>query len=89
MTGFATGTVTLVGDRLGIFAATPRRQNYPAYTTGDVHAGVMFSSWTANVFVNNVADTRGVLNGGIGYIPAIAFVYIRPRTVGVSISRSF
>ena len=89
VTGFATGIVTFVDDRVGIFAPTPQRQKYPPYTTGDLRGGVMFSSWTANVFVNNVADTRGVLNGGIGYIPAIAFVYIRPRTVGLSISRSF
>ena len=89
ITGFATGIVTFVGDRVGNFVATPQRQNYPSYTTGDLHAGLMFGSWTANVFVNNVADTRGVLNGGIGYIPAIAFVTIRPRVVGLSISRSF
>ena len=44
VTGFATGIVTFVGDRVGLFAPTPRREDYPAYTTGDVHAGVMFSA---------------------------------------------
>src|SRR5262249_39992306 len=64
MTGFAAGMVNFVGNRVGIFAPTPQRQMYPAYRTADLRAGVTFRSWTANAFLNNVADTRAVLNGG-------------------------
>jgi iron complex outermembrane recepter protein len=74
VTGFAAGIVSFVGDRVGIFAPTPLREIYPGYRTTDLHGGVKFRLWTANVFVNNVADARGLLNGGIGYVPAIAFV---------------
>jgi hypothetical protein len=41
------------------------------------------------MFVNNVADVRGVINGGLGYVTPFAFVYIQPRTIGLNVSKSF
>jgi hypothetical protein len=88
-TGFVGAAASYVGDRLGEFTGTPQRQDLPAYTKTDLHAGVKYDSWTVNAFVNNVADRRGVLNGGLGQFPPFGFVEIQPRTVGLSASRSF
>jgi len=46
-------------------------------------------SWTINAYVNNAADRRGLYGGGLGYDPPYAFLYITPRTVGVSLVKTF
>jgi len=89
VTGFFGATASYVGDRTGVFTRTALRQAYPAYTKTDLRAGVECDSWTVNFYVNNVTDTRGELNGGRGYYLPYAFIYITPRTVGVSIAKSF
>jgi iron complex outermembrane recepter protein len=89
MTGFVGSSVSYVGDRIGLFQAGPVRQDYPAYTQVDLRAGLEFASWTASFFVNNVDDERGVLGGGLGGINPAAFIYIQPRTAGLSISKVF
>ena len=89
--GVIGGVVKYVGQREGVFgtAASPQRQAFPAYTALDLRTGVSYESWRANLFVTNVADRRGVTTGGLGAVPPFAFTYIQPRTVGVSVSRSF
>lgn len=54
-----------MGDRLGGFTygVTQPREVYPAYVQGDVRSGVRFNGWTVNLFVNNVANRRGLVNG--------------------------
>jgi len=89
LTGFAGGKVSYVGDRLGVFTANGVRQTYPAYTKLDLRAGLYYGSWTASVYVNNVADRRGLLSGGIGTFPAFAYYYIQPRTVGLNVVKNF
>ncbi len=88
-TGFVGAAASFVGDRLGEFTGTAQRQDLPAYTKTDLKVGATYDSWTINAFVNNVADRRGVLNGGLGQFPPFGFVEIQPRTVGLSASRSF
>jgi outer membrane receptor protein involved in Fe transport len=89
LTGFAVAAVSYVGDRVGTFKATSRRQIFPAYTQANLRAGMMYDFWTADLFVTNVADSRGVLAGGLDTVPANSFVYTQPRTVGLAISRTF
>jgi iron complex outermembrane receptor protein len=88
-TGFVGAQASYVGDRFGTFQDTPLRQHFPSYTKIDLRAGVKVDSWTANFYVNNVADSRGVLDGGIGYLNPSAFIYIQPRTAGLNLSRTF
>lgn len=88
------GSASYVGHRLGSFrglsAGVPLpRQTLDAYTQIDIRAGVRIDSWNANLFVNNLSDKRSALYGGLGALPATAFSYIQPRTVGVSVSKSF
>ena len=94
--GFAGATIGYVGDRVGQFeppnpSGPPPTQGYfPGYAKTDLRAGVKYDLWEGTFFVNNLADKRGLLNGGPGnYIPPYAFVYITPRTVGLSVARRF
>jgi iron complex outermembrane recepter protein len=92
--GFVGASVSYTGDREGAFQTlqapgSPQRQLFPAYAKTDLRAGVRYDSWTANFFVSNVADKRGVLNGGVGDFPPFAFQVIQPRTVGLSVVKSF
>jgi len=102
VTGFVGAQVSLVGDRLGEFpacssptalslcpsAAAPR-QDYPNYTQTNLRAGAKYGPWTTHLFINNVTDRRGLIGGGAGAFPPNAVEYIRPRTVGLNVSRSF
>ena len=93
MTGFIGGAVSYVGAREGIFAniftPTPERQIFPSYAQTDLRAGVTYKSWTTNLSVNNAGDRRGVLTGGLDNINPAAFNYIQPRTIGLSLARTF
>ena len=87
-TGFVGGLVTFVGDRYDLFtAAGMPRQHYPAYTKVDLRAGFKDKTWTFNVYANNIADERGILNT-VDLFPN-EYVYITPRTVGISLAKSF
>jgi iron complex outermembrane recepter protein len=88
-TGYVGGTVSYVGDRLGVFTSTPARQDLPAYAKTDLRAGVKYQSWDLDFYANNVADRRSLLNGGLGTVIPVAFSYIQPRTVGFAIAKSF
>jgi iron complex outermembrane recepter protein len=92
----AGGSITYVGDRRGEFVPrpdlAPQRQTYPSYTQADLNAGVKGETWRANVFVQNVTGKRGVTGGGFNnqtnYNP-FWFNYIQPRTIGVSLEKTF
>ncbi len=87
------GTVSYVGEREGefatLFSANADRQVLPSYSQLDVRAGLTYQSWDLRLSVNNVADKRGLLRGGLNSIYPYAFNYTQPRTVGLSIAKSF
>jgi outer membrane receptor protein involved in Fe transport len=87
--GFVSAVGAYVGERVGIFEATPVRQDYPSYTKLDLRTGINGDSWTINLYVNNVTDKRGVVSGGLGQYPPFAFQIIPPRLFGLSVSKSF
>jgi iron complex outermembrane recepter protein len=90
MTGYVGGTLVYVGNRLGFFLSVPpppARLEYPSYTKLDMRAGVKNGDWTINAYVNNATNKRGVLTT-IDFFPN-EFVYITPRTIGVSIAKTF
>ena len=76
-----------VGDRLGVFQATPNtpRGELPSYLKLDLHAGVKKGDWTISLFANNVTDKRGLLVND--QFPTVSL--IQPRTIGLSASRTF
>jgi outer membrane receptor protein involved in Fe transport len=87
---FAVGaTASYVGSRKGEFAATSARQELPAYTETDLRAEARVESWRVRMFCNNVEDERGLISGGVGSSNPAAFTIIRPRIVGLSVTRTF
>jgi len=99
MSGFAGATVSYFGRHEGQFPSVfigPERQYYSPYAKTDLHAGVLRDQWTLNLFMNNLMNKRGVLVGGLDaypnhvYVPNIdAYNYIAPRTIGLSVTRTF
>lgn len=85
------GVLSYVGDRLGAFqyVFAPTRQKLPAYTQLNLHASLQRGSWTLNAYANNIGNARGVLDGGLDKPDPSTFNYIQPRTIGLSLAKSF
>jgi outer membrane receptor protein involved in Fe transport len=84
-TGSVGGSWVYVGKREGGFGTLA----LPSYTQLDLRAGARYESWTLDLFLTNVADKRGSLSGTETPGAVSELVYIRPRTVGISVSKSF
>jgi outer membrane receptor protein involved in Fe transport len=94
LSGSLGASLSYVGDRQGVFLASvggvpPARQGYPSYSQLALNAGIRSESWTISVHVNNLTDRHGVLSGGKGFIYSDAFAYIQPRTIGLSLAKTF
>jgi len=87
--GTAGVSANFAGDRLGEFQPTEMRQYYPGYTTVDLNMGAEYRSWAANLYVRNVADSRGLISGGLGYEIPYAFNITRPRTILFNVTKTF
>jgi len=69
---------------------TPQRQVFPGYTQLDWRAALSEAElWSLELYINNAADRRGIIGGGIGTQIPTAFELIQPRTIGFSVSRNF
>jgi len=88
---FFAGKEIYMGDRKGEFTSLgSARQDLPAYAQTNLNAGVKVDRWTASLYVNNATDRRGVLYGGLGSSAApFTLDIITPRTIGLSVDRSF
>jgi iron complex outermembrane recepter protein len=91
--GHIGGSVSYVDDRQGnfpgYFSAAVQRQTFPAYWQTDLRGGFELDSWSLNLFVNNIADERGVLSGGAEKSNPFFFSFIRPRMVGLTLIKTF
>ena len=84
---FVGADASYLGDRLkNIGAEGPTV--YPAFTRVNCRIGMRDNTVEASLFLNNVADTRGILGNGVGTETA-SVTYIQPRTVGLSVSKKF
>jgi iron complex outermembrane recepter protein len=87
---FIGGTETYIGNRIGNLQSTPERQYYPAYAKLDARLGLNRDPWTVSLFCTNVTDRRGILTGGLdSIIDPHSFLYIQPRTIGLSVITTF
>lgn len=91
LSAYIGATGSYVGDREGVFrpATAPTREQFPSYTKVDLTLGIRMGGWSANAYVNNVGDEKGVLWGGIGAIPPFGYYYTQPRTYGMSLTHQF
>jgi iron complex outermembrane receptor protein len=97
---FTGASLAYVGDRYAEFAnilptatdneAFGSRVKLPSYTTIDLRAGAYSDDWRLTAYVKNIGDKRGVVEattrGGTSSPQAI---FLQPRTVGATLSRSF
>lgn len=92
------GALSYVGDRTGNFKQfgfletdpVAPREYYPGYTQLDLYARAAYAGWDVSLFINNVTGERGILRNGSDYGNPAEFVeFTQPRTVGVSLSKSF
>lgn len=89
LAGFLGTAVSYVGEREGAFKANALAPgaHFPSYVKVDLRAGVRRGSWELSAFANNVTDKRAILDGDADISPN--FTFIQPRTVGLSLSKSF
>jgi iron complex outermembrane recepter protein len=86
------GNVSYVGDRFGDFLSIDNpepRQVYKAYTQLNLTSGLKAGEWDVGVYVNNVTDKRGYYGGGTGSIVPKARSLIQPRSMGLTLVKSF
>jgi iron complex outermembrane recepter protein len=94
VTGFVGATESYLGQREGAYGNVngiygTERFVSPAYAKMDLRAGAKYDSWTANFFVNNATDRRGLISGDDQNAFANIRYIIQPRTIGLSIAKSF
>jgi iron complex outermembrane recepter protein len=83
-------SVSYVDDRKGIFRpATVVRETFPGYSQADIRGSILWGSWRADAFINNVGDKRGILRSGLDSNRPTFVTYIQPRTFGISVTRKF
>ena len=94
--GFFGAAESYMGDRYSAFLpvqppGTPQlpRQVFPSYAKTDLRVGITKDDWKVDLSALNVTDRRGQLSGGAGSAPPYAFYYIQPRTISLSVAKSF
>jgi outer membrane receptor protein involved in Fe transport len=101
--GFAGATWSYVGSRVSDFGSSPEvaggavaflvdpRETLPSYTTVNLRAGVQDSRWTFELYVKNLADTRGISFYSNTETPNFggAITLIQPRTLGAAVTAHF
>ena len=94
---YTSGTLSYVGNRQGAFFSPTigllfggtERATFPSYWQLDLTAGLKFEQWRANVFLTNATNERGVLRTGADSFLPTFVTYRRPRSYGLTVSRSF
>jgi iron complex outermembrane receptor protein len=93
--GFLGGAVNYVGSRPYEFVGLPPtpRTIFPAYTTCNFSVGAEYQLLRINMYINNLNNSRGILGfnyaSSLGNPQEYVATAIQPRTVGLSIIRSF
>lgn len=69
--------------------ASPFNVPLAAYTTVNLRASVSNAEWTGALFARNVTDERAQIDAISSTQDPLARITVRPRTVGVSLTRKF
>lgn len=84
------GNIGYFGSRPGLFPVEGETSvTYPAYTKVDLRAQLAYQSWSVDFSVNNVANKYAQINGGPGFFPEYSAAVLQPRTVAVSLRKTF
>jgi len=82
------------GDRLSAFEMGLPRQELPAYSLVDLHAGLRFHHFTLTAYVKNVGDVQAINSVGLESVPlrgetALTASILPPRTIGLTLGAQF
>jgi iron complex outermembrane recepter protein len=83
------GDVNQRGAESAYFAANPYNIHLKAYTLVNLRARIASGPWSAMIFARNVTDERAQVSAINSEQDPFAFLTVRPRTVGLSITRNF
>jgi iron complex outermembrane recepter protein len=90
--GFIGGSLRYIGDRKADFDPNIGQVPLPSYVSLDLHLGVDWKNYRAELYAKNLNDARGILSlTGFGATPAGAVMagVERPRTIGLSLSAKY
>jgi iron complex outermembrane recepter protein len=82
------------GGRLSEFEMGLPRQELPAYSMVDLHAGLSFHHFTLTAYVKNVGDVQAISSVGQEALPlqgerALTASILPPRTIGLTLGAQF
>jgi iron complex outermembrane recepter protein len=94
VSGFAGVEWHYDGGRLSEFEMGLPRQDLPAYSLVDLHAGLMFRHFTLTAYVKNVGDVQAINSVGQESVPlrgatALTASILPPRTIGLTLGVQF
>jgi outer membrane receptor protein involved in Fe transport len=69
--------------------ASPFNVPLAAYTLVNLRAGVETDEWSATLFVRNLTDNRAQIDAISSSQDPLARITVRPRTIGVTLTRTF
>jgi outer membrane receptor protein involved in Fe transport len=77
------------GEENAYFAANPYNVALKAYTLLNLRAGISSGVWSTMIFARNVTDERAQVSAINSEQDPFAYLTVRPRTIGISITRNF
>lgn len=92
--GSVGASYSYIGERNSSYAGSVKYPNFSmdAYDTLNLRTGLTNDLWSADIFVNNVFDERGIVTVSSSLVPAglpARASVITPLTAGLRVSRSF
>ena len=87
--GTAAMDITYRGEENAYFAANAFNIALKPYTLVNLRVGASTGPWSAMVFVRNLTDDRAQVSAINSTQDPDALLTVRPRTVGVSVTRTF
>jgi iron complex outermembrane receptor protein len=71
------------------FASNPFNLPLSSYALWNLHAGATYRSWTFTLFAHNLTDERAQVSAINSSQDPHALLTVRPRTIGLTVSRDF
>ena len=87
--GTLAADVTYQGKRHAYFESSPFDLTLKSYMVVNLRAGISNDVWSATLFARNLFDKRAQLSAINSNQDPYALVTVRPRTIGVTLTRNF
>lgn len=87
--GEAAADLNYRGHTNSSFETDPFNVPLSSYSLLHLRAGISSGPWTANVFVRNATNKRAEISAIDSFGNPLTFITVRPRTIGVNVTRTF